>query len=211
MRCQAIGCEIELPVADVAAASTCHPTLLPLATLAELPLIFLRKLLVRNPEWVPCTNTGGGGLFGRGGGGAPCPYGFLVNAQNENKRVKCPLCARAQKVVRVAAAPDPALDAMVADGTMRPCPKCRFLTLKEFGVCNVIQCQQCAIWWNWSSPHETGRSAKELKARARRSGSLWGAGELSFQQTLQQTDPAAFKALLERNGIAYDPNYQRGT
>jgi hypothetical protein len=212
VRCQAIGCECELPVADIVAATTQHPTLLPPATLALLPLTFLRKLVVRNPEWVPCANAGGGsGFFGGAASAAPCLYGFLVTVRNENKRVKCPLCAKAQKVVRVADAPDPALEAMVADGTMRPCPKCRFLTLKEFGVCNVIQCQRCAIWWNWAHPDETGRSSKELKDRARRSGSLWGAGELSFQQTLQQTDPAAFKALLERNGIAFDPNYRRGT
>ena len=42
-------------------------------------------------------------------------------------------------------------------------------------------------------------------------GTLWMPGELAFQQNLQQKDPKAFKALLERNGMEYNPNYQRGT
>lgn len=33
----------------------------------------------------------------------------------------------------------------------------------------------------------------------------WEPGELRYQQNLQRKDPAAFKALLERNGIKYDP------
>ena len=196
VRCQARGCDCELPVADIVAATTCHPEVLPPATLAALPVLFLRKLIVRNPEWVPCT--------------AGCGFGFLVSRANENKQVKCASCAVKQKVVRREEAPDPALAAMVAEGKMRECPKCRFLTLKEFGVCNVIQCQRCSVWWNWET-RATGRSNKELKDRARRDGTLWGSGELSFQQTLQHTDPAAFQALLERNGIEFDPNYRRGT
>jgi hypothetical protein len=35
-------------------------------------------------------------------------------------------------------------------------------------------------------------------------------GELHYQQDLQRRDPKAFQALLERNGIKYDPNYIRG-
>jgi hypothetical protein len=35
-------------------------------------------------------------------------------------------------------------------------------------------------------------------------------GELRYQQDLERSDPKAFKALLERNGIKYDPNYIRG-
>ena len=63
---------------------------------------------------------------------------------------------------------------------------------------------------NWAS-RETGRSSSELKNRARSRGTLWEPGELAFQQGLQQSDPAEFKALLERNGMQYDPNYRRGT
>jgi hypothetical protein len=99
---------------------------------------------------------------------------------------------------------------MVADGTVRHCPKCRFPTMKEYGICNVIQCEQCSVWWNWTSK-ETGKSSRELKDKARSRGTLWEPGELDFQRTLQQTDPKAFAGLLERNGMHYDPNYVRGT
>jgi hypothetical protein len=35
-------------------------------------------------------------------------------------------------------------------------------------------------------------------------------GELVYQQDLERRDPKKFKALLERNGIEYNPNYIRG-
>eukprot|EP00479_Gromia_sphaerica_P013120 TRINITY_DN717_c0_g1_i1.p1 TRINITY_DN717_c0_g1~~TRINITY_DN717_c0_g1_i1.p1 ORF type:complete len:55 (+),score=3.84 TRINITY_DN717_c0_g1_i1:30-167(+) len=41
-------------------------------------------------------------------------------------------------------------------------------------------------------------------------GSLWEPGELQYQLNLQPSDPTAFKDLLERNGIKYDPNFVRG-
>jgi hypothetical protein len=93
--------------------------------------------------------------------------------------------------------------------------------MKEFGVCNVLQCVKCSIWvrpqrrrnnpqtasprifetaavcwltvrcvvcfcrvfaqWNWAT-RETGKDSTALKNKARQTGSLWGAGELHFQQ-----------------------------
>jgi hypothetical protein len=35
-------------------------------------------------------------------------------------------------------------------------------------------------------------------------------GELSYQQELERNNLEEFKALLERNGIEYNPNYIRG-
>lgn len=35
-------------------------------------------------------------------------------------------------------------------------------------------------------------------------------GELQYQLQLQNSNPEEFKALLERNGIKYDPHYIRG-
>jgi hypothetical protein len=35
-------------------------------------------------------------------------------------------------------------------------------------------------------------------------------GELQYQMSLQRTNPAEFRRLLEANGIKYDPNYVRG-
>jgi len=83
------------------------------------------------------------------------------------------------------------------------------MTLKEYGVCNVIECAKCGIWWNWRT-RETGRTSRELKDRARSHGTLWEAGELEFQQKLERSNHAAFVGLLERNGIKWDPNYHRG-
>jgi hypothetical protein len=87
---------------------------------------------------------------------------------------------------------------------------CKLLTLKEKGLCNIIQCSKCGIVWNWRTK-ETGKTINELKQRARNNGSLWEPGELHFQQKLQRDNPKEFKALLERNGIQYDPSYVRGS
>jgi len=81
--------------------------------------------------------------------------------------------------------------------------------MKDYGICNVIQCSKCDVWWNWVN-RDTSNSQRDLKLRAKRQGTLWGAGELAYQQRLQQTDPEAFKRLLESNGIKYDPRYRRG-
>jgi hypothetical protein len=39
---------------------------------------------------------------------------------------------------------------------------------------------------------------------------IFYSGELRYQQELESRNPKEFKALLERNGIAYNPNYVRG-
>jgi hypothetical protein len=98
--------------------------------------------------------------------------------------------------------------------------------LKEKGLCNVIECVKCGIWWNWRT-REQGHDGKDLKQKARMNGTLWEAGrslkdfnlflivsffsgELRYQQELERSNPKEFQALLERNGIKYDPNYVRG-
>jgi len=177
---------------DAAAGFTLHD-------LMHFPLVFLSKQLVRLPEWAPCT---GPGNF--------CPGGFLVASEIEGSTLPCPVCETRQAVRRRKEEVDEHLESMIQDGTIRSCPKCEFLTMKEFGICNVINCEQCGIWWNWRT-RNTGRSSAELKNKARQGGSLWEPGELAFQRNLQQSDPSAFKDLLERNGIRYDPSYRRGT
>jgi hypothetical protein len=114
---------------------------------------------------------------------------------------------------------------MIQSGQLRECPSCRHLTMKEKGLCNVIECAKCGIWWNWKTK-EQGHNGKDLKQRARMNGSLWEpgkflqnfilslivlfSGELQYQQQLERNNPKEFKALLERNGVKYDPNYVRG-
>merc|ERR1719499_1159537 len=103
---------------------------------------------------------------------------------------------------------DDSIQAMIKDGTMRKCPKCQTLTMKDKGLCNIINCNNCGVWWNWRT-RETGNSQREMKQRARQRGTLWEPGELAYQQNLQRHHPEQFRQLLERNGIKYDPNYVR--
>ena len=65
---------------------------------------------------------------------------------------------------------------MIESGELRKCPACQHLTLKEKGICNVIQCTKCGIWWNWRTK-EKGHSSKDLKNRARMKGTLWEPGK----------------------------------
>ena len=34
---------------------------------------------------------------------------------------------------------------MIKSGKLRECPTCRHLTLKEKGLCNVIECAKCGV------------------------------------------------------------------
>jgi len=125
-------------------------------------------------------------------------------------KLTCSVCNKEQMVQRKPEELDDEFKKMIKDGTLRPCPKCNHMTMKEYGVCNVIECVKCAIWWNWRTL-ETGSTSQELKHRARSAGTLWEAGELAYQQKLERTDVKKFKDLLARNGMKYDPNYNRGT
>lgn len=106
---------------------------------------------------------------------------------------------------------------LIKQGVLRPCPKCATPQSKDFGMCNIMQCAKCGIWWNWRT-RETGASSNDLKARARATGTMWEAGacgglcsralthssspactgELQYQQQLQRSDLAKFKELLRR-------------
>ena len=171
--------------------------IIPLSTLQHLCETYLEKWVVRFPEWTPCVSSS-------------CKSGFLVTNSMENKKLHFSVCNKQQIEKRKKEEQDESLKKMIADGTLRPCPKCKLLTMKEFGVCNVIDCQQCGIVWNWQT-RETGRTSRELKQKARAKGTLWGHGELAYQQQLQRTNKKEFIALLARNGVKYDPNYRRGT
>jgi len=98
---------------------------------------------------------------------------------------------------------------MLKQGKIRMCPKCDYPHMKDYGLCNVLQCGKCKMWWNWRT-RDMATTSKDLKAQARAHGTLWEAGELEYQQKLQRDNPEAFKALLESNGVKYNPNYVRG-
>ena len=175
------------------------------------------KKLCRNASFLTCSNCDRGG--------------FLQVGESRKEHVKCPLCQKAQTIEKgVHAGLDPGeknfinfsnqhfffslfkseeFQKMVTAGTLRECPSCRHLTMKEKGICNIIHCAKCGIWWNWRTK-EQGYSERDMKQRARGQGTLWERGELDYQRRLEREKPDEFKALLERNGIKYDPNYRRG-
>jgi len=159
---------------------------------------YMNKKLARNENFISCQTAG-------------CLSGFLQFGKPKKEHVTCDICQTKQTVEK---GKDGELDAefekMIKDGQLRECPACKLLTMKEKGLCNVIECTRCGIWWNWRTK-ETGRDAKELKQRGRYNGTLWEPGELAYQQYLQRSNLPEFKALLERNGVKYNPNYIRGT
>lgn len=74
---------------------------------------------------------------------------------------------------------------MLKSGKIRKCPKCDFAHMKDKGLCNVLQCGKCKIWWNWRS-REMHNTQKGLKEIARRNRTLWEPGELEYQMKLER-------------------------
>merc|ERR1711933_44553 len=126
----------------------------------------------------------------------------------DEKEVECDNCSKKQTIKRKVEM-DEGFKEMMKSGTIRLCPKCNHPHMKDKGLCNVLQCGACKIWWNWRS-RDTADTQKALKQRARANHTLWEPGELAYQQNLQATNLPEFIKLLERNGIKYDPNYRRG-
>jgi hypothetical protein len=104
---------------------------------------------------------------------------------------------------------DRAFQEMQQSGHLRPCPTCKVQHFKEAGICNAIECGECGTFWNFMSGL-TAVSMVELKARSRAAGNLWRREDFALQTQLEREDPAAFKALLKRNGMDWDANYRRG-
>lgn len=198
LTCPAAGCPARLSSRDLLCLvdGTAHETKV------KVPLLLVTKLgqksVVKFPEWVPCKN-------------ATCGFGFFLDGNKRSGRWRrCKICKTSQRPRLKTVEPDDTIKKMIADGSLRPCPKCNRNSMKDRGVCNVIQCMKCSTYWNWRT-RETGRSYAELKAKSRKDGTLWESGELGYQQHLESTDKAAFRRLLQQNGIAYNPNYKRGS
>jgi len=192
VRCPAEDCDYAIP----AFVYTDKGLKLKTADLYKMVSVYCEKQLARNSNWVSCCNT------------KSCKYGVLLQLNENEKEIECDNCATKQTVKRKTEF-DEGFKEMLKSGKIRKCPKCDFAHMKDKGLCNVLQCGKCKIWWNWRT-REMHNTQKGLKAIARANRTLWEPGELEYQQKLERDDPAAFRHLLESNGIKYDPNYVRG-
>jgi transcription elongation factor Elf1 len=161
-------------------------------------LEYLGKTVRGIPGFLPCIGSG-------------CKNGFLDRG-GAAFTASCESCGLNQKVERRALSSDEEkeLKALVDSGVLRPCPRCGMLSGKDYGMCNVMHCGGCGVYWNWRS-RDIGESYNQMKNRARTDGTMWEPGELDYQRRLERQNPKEFQRLLERNGIHYDPNYIRGT
>lgn len=164
--------------------------------------VLMGKRLNQESHWFSCTHEG-------------CLFGFLIfdekKVKKEKKDLVCRVCQTPQSPIAVLqkGAGDADYQNLIKTGILRPCPKCSFMASKDYGICNIIQCSHCNIWWNWKT-RLTGKTKDKLKDMARHDGTLWEPNELEYQQQLERTDKDAFKKLLNSNGIRYNPFYTRG-
>jgi len=193
VRCPAEDCDCAIP-----AYVYSDPGLkLKTSDLYKMVSVYCEKQLARNSNWISCCNT------------KSCKYGVLLKLNENEKEIECDNCGTKQTVKKKTEF-DEGFKEMLKSGKIRKCPKCDFAHMKDRGLCNVLQCGKCKIWWNWRT-REMDNTQKGLKNKARANRTLWEPGELEYQQKLERDDPEAFRHLLESNGIKYDPNYQRGT
>eukprot|EP00485_Elphidium_margaritaceum_P012717 CAMPEP_0202709928 /NCGR_PEP_ID=MMETSP1385-20130828/21974_1 /ASSEMBLY_ACC=CAM_ASM_000861 /TAXON_ID=933848 /ORGANISM="Elphidium margaritaceum" /LENGTH=415 /DNA_ID=CAMNT_0049369317 /DNA_START=29 /DNA_END=1276 /DNA_ORIENTATION=- len=192
IRCPAEDCDYAIPVFLYIDAAT----QLKLTDMYRLLAVYSEKQLARNANWISCSNS------------KSCKYGFLLQLSESEKDAQCDNCGTKQHVKRKTEF-DEGFNEMLKSGKIRMCPKCKFPHMKDFGLCNVLQCGKCKMWWNWRTM-DMDNTQKGLKAKARQQRTLWEPGELEWQMKLQRDDPAAFQHLLESNGVKYDPNYTRG-
>jgi hypothetical protein len=158
---------------------------------------YLKKTVRGIQKFVPCCKK-------------ECVFGFIPRDDKPYQDI-CMMCGTSQTVKQLdPVKDDKSVQELVKQGKLRECPRCKELAWKDFGMCNVMHCPKCGVYWNWRT-REMGESSDQLKQRARNNGTMWEPGELESQRKLERTDPEAFKQLLERNGIKYDPNYIRGT
>jgi len=178
-------------------ADSFYEACLPVPIYLAIAKVHLQKTISRNPDWIQCSNEG-------------CVYGFLFKEPaGTAKTLRCALCHKQQEVKKADPNQDEDFQRMLKEGTIRLCPACKYPAIKEFGMCNIMNCGQCGIFWNWRT-YQTAPDSHTLKMKARAEGTLWEPGNLEYQMRLQRENLPEFIALLKRNGIEYDPNYRRG-
>lgn len=117
------------------------------AQLTHLGLVYMRKRLVRSEAFVSCSTRNCLGGFH-----APLPprgtkASSAAASSAAKKSAMCGVCDTVQTVERGQEGElDDEFKKMIAAGVLRPCPKCKHLTMKEKGVCNVLQCLKCSVW-----------------------------------------------------------------
>jgi hypothetical protein len=153
------------------------------AELLSFVTTYMQKKLSRNENFISCSNCSLGG--------------FLQLGPSKKEQVRCSICDVQQTIekdgkreldfgvlIRVLSRHGVSIVVvlllvefkdMIRLGTLRERPACRQLTLKEKGVCNVIECVKCGVWWNWRT-REQGHSEKDLKHRSRMNNTLWEPG-----------------------------------
>jgi hypothetical protein len=150
--CPAPSCRHPLSPADLIQQAQ-----LSVAQLVHLAIVYMRRRLVRSEAYVSC-NSARNCL---GGFHAPLVKGKPAKGKTQ----MCLLCDGTQMVERGKEGElDEEFKKMIAAGTLRPCPKCQHLTMKEKGVCNVLNCVKCAVWWNWRTK-ETVSSRMQTSQR----------------------------------------------
>jgi hypothetical protein len=145
------------------------------------------KMLSRCPEWRQCNE---------------CRF-----ATFDDQCTECPNCGNddlAGKKHKL----DDSMQKMVDDKQAVVCPGCNSLLVHSPAMCTLLTCQ-CGLVVNLLTG-ESGKSYSHLKDKARTDGTLWHGDNYQQQQTLQDTDPAAFQKLLGDNGVTFVPGYQRG-
>merc|ERR1719445_1298579 len=163
VRCPAADCDYAIP------AFMYTDPQLQLSTLDVYRMcsVYCEKQLARNSNWVSCCNT------------KSCRYGVLLGLAETEKEVECENCGERQTVKKKTEF-DEGFKAMLAAGKIRTCPKCDFAHMKDKGLCNVLQCGKCKIWWNWRTK-DMANTQKGLKQIARANKTLWEPGELEYQ------------------------------
>eukprot|EP00484_Ammonia_sp_Unknown_P013879 CAMPEP_0197072292 /NCGR_PEP_ID=MMETSP1384-20130603/210024_1 /TAXON_ID=29189 /ORGANISM="Ammonia sp." /LENGTH=626 /DNA_ID=CAMNT_0042511109 /DNA_START=64 /DNA_END=1944 /DNA_ORIENTATION=- len=177
--------------------------------LSAFALSFLNKHLQRTKYWLECPDSKD----------VKCKFGWIMMDEDQQEtELRCAACGCVHKLEAEEkrdgdnghASKNDGFRELLEAGLMRECPECSYPAMKDYGLCNVMQCGKCGVYWNWRT-RQTGSTSNEVKQKARAEGSLWEPGELSYQQDLEDHDLPQFIALLQRNGIRYDPNYRRGT
>ena len=154
---------IMCPAQDCKAPICCDILLqfLDLPNLYQFAKGFVRKHLARNKHWIRCKTK-------------MCEFGWMILDNDEDKvhKLKCLACRKRHSVCKNPIKSDDGFNELIKNGALRLCPKCSLPTMKDKGMCNVMHCGKCGIYWNWKT-RETGTSSSQLKNRARMNGTLW--------------------------------------